>query len=122
MTGLFATIGIPPIEYGKVVTSIYLKVSLSDFLTLFSARTQGEFFWSVTPSVVLSSAAGPSLMISTILACVWPEGLLDGLPVMGLAMGQYRLLPLWIWMYCILCWFIQDGFKVSIFPLEPSLD
>lgn len=26
--------------YGKLVTMIYLKVSLSDFLTLFSARTE----------------------------------------------------------------------------------
>jgi len=119
--GLFAGIGIPPIEYGKIVTSIFLKVSLSDFLTLFSARTQGDFFWSVLPSPVLLTAAGISLIISTILACVWPAGTLDRLPVMGLALGEYKLLPLWIWLYCILCWLIQDALKVlSIFLIENS--
>jgi H+-transporting ATPase len=112
--GAFAGLGIPPIEYGKVVTTIYLKVSLSDFLTLFSARTQGHFFFQVKPSPVLFIAAMVSLAISTILACVWPEGLLDGLPVMGLALGDYKLMPLWIWIYCIIWWFIQDILKVSL--------
>lgn len=32
-------LGIRGLSYGKVTTSIYLKVSVSDFLTLFSART-----------------------------------------------------------------------------------
>ena len=31
---------LPVQPYGKLVTMIYLKVSLSDFLTLFSARTE----------------------------------------------------------------------------------
>jgi len=119
--GLFAGIGIPPIEYGKVVTSIFLKVSLSDFLTLFSARTRGEFFWAVLPSPVLLFAATFSLLISTILACVWPTGMLDRLPVMGLALGEYSLLPLWIWLYCLLCWLIQDAMKVlCIFMIEST--
>ena len=92
---------------------MFLKVAISDFLTLFSARTQGYFFFQVKPSPVLFIAATISLAISTILACVWPEGLLDGLPVMGLALGDYKLLPLWIWIYCIIWWFIQDILKVS---------
>jgi len=37
--GLFARWGIPGLSYGQVTTSIYLKVSVSDFLTLFSSRT-----------------------------------------------------------------------------------
>ena len=111
--GAFAGLGLPPIEYGKIVTLIYAKVSISDFLTLFSARTQGEFFWHVTPSPVLAIAASISLIISTVLACAWPEGDLDGLPVMGLALGEYKLLPLWVWIYCIIFWFIQDAFKVA---------
>ncbi len=39
----------------------------------------------------------------------WPEGKLGGLPVMGLARGDYKLMPLWIWTYCLIWWFIQVG-------------
>ena len=31
---------------------------------------------------------------------------------MGLALGTCPLLPLWIWIYCLLWWFIQDLAKV----------
>ena len=38
---LFMQWGIGGLSYGQVTTAIYLKVSISDFLTLFSARTGG---------------------------------------------------------------------------------
>ena len=37
----------------------------------------------------------------------WPKGELGGLPVMGLALGEYKLMPRWVWIYCLLCWFFQ---------------
>mmetsp|Transcript_48954 Transcript_48954/g.78872 ORF Transcript_48954/g.78872 Transcript_48954/m.78872 type:complete len:624 (+) Transcript_48954:2-1873(+) len=111
-SGIFAGMNLPPMEYGKIICMIYLKVSLSDFLTLFSCRTQEGFFWSVAPGKPLVGAVFISLMISTFLASFWPEGLLDGLPVMGLALGEYTNMPLWIWIYCIIWWFIQDVLKV----------
>eukprot|EP00292_Cryptomonas_paramecium_P001673 CAMPEP_0113686260 /NCGR_PEP_ID=MMETSP0038_2-20120614/15178_1 /TAXON_ID=2898 /ORGANISM="Cryptomonas paramecium" /LENGTH=1123 /DNA_ID=CAMNT_0000606537 /DNA_START=21 /DNA_END=3392 /DNA_ORIENTATION=- /assembly_acc=CAM_ASM_000170 len=110
--GVFAGMGIPPMEYGKIINMIYLKVSLSDFLTLFSARTQTEFFFQVRPGGLLLGAALISLIISTFLASFWPEGILDGLPVKGLALGDYSLMPLWIWIYCIIWWIVQDVLKV----------
>ncbi|EKX32039.1 hypothetical protein GUITHDRAFT_82635 [Guillardia theta CCMP2712] len=110
--GVFASMGIPPMEYGKIICMIYLKVSLSDFLTLFSCRTQEAPFFSHTPGKPLMVAVVVSLTISTFLASYWPEGSLDGLPVMGLARGTYKLMPLWIWIYCIIWWFIQDIFKI----------
>jgi len=57
----------------QVTTVMYLKVSISDFLTLFSARTNDNFFWGSMPSPILLGAAGLSLTLSTILACTWPE-------------------------------------------------
>ena len=114
-SGIFAGMGLPPMEYGKIVCMIYLKVALSDFLTLFSCRTQLGPFWTVKPGVPLMIAVMVSLIISTFLASYWPEGELDGLPVKGLALGQYTLMPLWIWIYCILWWFIQDALKVLTF-------
>lgn len=125
--GIFQSMGLPPMEYGKIVTMVYLKVSLSDFLTLFSCRTQESPFWAVTPGWPLVLAVMISLTISTCLASFWPEGLLDGLPVMGLALGDYTLMPLWIWIYCVVWWLLQDAAKVftisvlnhfNIFPNE----
>lgn len=89
--------------YGKLVTMIYLKVSLSDFLTLFSARTEGPF-WSMRPGKLLICAALCALSLSTALACVWPEGDLDHVQVEGLALqggDDYTLWPLWMWIFCI---------------------
>ena len=54
-----------------------------------------------------------SVAVSTLLACAWPDGDLDGTPVQGLARGDYKLMPLWIWLYSLLCFIIQDGCKVA---------
>ena len=37
----------------------------------------------------------------------------DDISALGLAYGDYTLMPLWIWLYCIVWWFIQDTFKVG---------
>jgi H+-transporting ATPase len=114
--GVFAWMHIPPIAYAKITTMIYLKVSISDFLTLFSARTHGGFFFSSMPSPILLAAAMFSLSLSTALASAWPTGVLDSVQISGLAIHSdehdYTLLPLWIWIYCIIFWFVQDAFKV----------
>lgn len=69
---LLYRMNIGELSYGQVTTVMYLKVSISDFLTLFSARTNDGFFWSSMPSPILMGAAGLSLTLSTILACAWP--------------------------------------------------
>jgi hypothetical protein len=33
--------------------------------------------------------------------------------VMGLALGEYRLWALWVWIYCLIVWLIQDAAKVG---------
>merc|ERR1719162_1708512 len=43
-------LGLGGIPYGKITSSIYLKVSVSDFLTLFSARAGGDWFFMVKPA------------------------------------------------------------------------
>lgn len=82
------------------------QVSVSDFLTLFSARVH-SFFWKSMPSLVLLGAAALSLIISTVLACFWPTMTLDGIEVEGLVRGSYKLWPLWVWIYCIIFWLFQ---------------
>lgn len=83
------------------------------------------------------AAATVSLIISTFLAAFWPESVVDHLPVgsshqicarfamlgaditcmghqvVGLAHGDYTLMPLWVWIYCIIWWFIQVSILCS---------
>lgn len=93
--GMFAAFGLPAIPYPEIITMMYLKVSISDFLTLFCARTHHGFFWSDRPSPFLAGAATVSLGISTLVACVWGDGQIDGLHVRGLTKSSYKLWPLW---------------------------
>ena len=67
------------LSYYELQAMLYLKISVSDFLTVFSARTQGPFF-SRRPGTPLICAAGFSMAISTLLAAYWPFGAsMDGL-------------------------------------------
>jgi H+-transporting ATPase len=115
--GVFNAMGLNPLPYGKIVMLIYLKVAVSDFLTLFSARTGPLFFWKTIPARMLMIGATLSLAITTIISCVFPKVELEGRDVEGLARGNDRLWPLWCWIYCIIFFFIQDAFKVQ--PSSP---
>jgi len=113
----FQAIQLGNLHYGQITAAIYLKVSISDFLTLFSSRTHDGFFWSSTPSPILLTAAGIALSLSTALACAWPTGTVDEIDVIGLARESPVTLPLFIWIYCIFWWFIQDAFKVLTYHI-----
>jgi len=84
--------GLGPLLYGHVASGIYLKVSLSDFLTLFSARTT-SWFGSVKPDYKLVLAAFFALGSSTILTSQWPTPLnekpLDDLSKFGTSNKNY---------------------------------
>ncbi|KNC77588.1 hypothetical protein SARC_09955 [Sphaeroforma arctica JP610] len=121
-SGVFHAFGLPGMDYGQIVTMIYLKVSVSDFLTLFSSRTYPGFFWTQRPGLMLLMGAGISLTISTLIACLLPKGELDEVPIEGLARGDYQLWALWTWIYCIFWWFIQDGCKVLCYSVVYKYD
>lgn len=114
---MFQEMGFGGLTYGQITTAMYLKVSISDFLTLFSARTHDGFFWSSRPSNILLIAAGFALSLSTILACEWPESTPDGIDAIGLSRKTPKELAAVIWLYCILCWFVQDLFKVGTYAI-----
>jgi H+-transporting ATPase len=120
----FHGLGISQVKPGQVVSMLYLKVSISDFLTLFSARTQGNFFWSYVPSKILMGGALLSLAISSIVACFWPDSSPDGIDTLGLAHGDgnTHLLPIWVWLYCLFWWVVQDCFKVVAYKVLDRLD
>lgn len=114
---VYQYLGLGGISYGQITTSIFLKVAVSDFLTLFSARAGEHWFWESRPAPILLAAASLALTTSTILACVWPHSRPDGIPTLGLERKAPYLLPLYIWIYCILWWFVQDIAKVYTFRI-----
>merc|ERR1711871_1806516 len=113
--GLFTTLGIGGLSYGQITTSIYLKVSVSDFLTLFSARASDDWFWTTSPAPILLAAGTFALTSSTLLACFWPRDTPDNILTMGLEYRGFSLLPVFIWLYCIFWWFLQDAAKVYVY-------
>jgi len=108
----FQAFGIGGVSYKHVTTIIYLKVSISDFLTLFSARAHEGFFWESRPSPILFGAGALALTLSTVLAISWPQGILDGIAVEGMGHHPNQYLFFWVWFYCLLVWVVQDAAKV----------
>jgi H+-transporting ATPase len=102
------------LHYGQITTMMYLKVSISDFLTLFSARTLDGPFWSSRPSPVLLGAAFTALSISTALSILWPAEYPDGIETEGMGLHKPHRLAALVWAYCVACWFVQDAFKLLV--------
>jgi H+-transporting ATPase len=112
---LYQRIGLGGISYGQITTSIFLKVSVSDFLTLFSARAGEKWFWTSRPAPVLLAAGALALTTSTLLACFWPLSRPDGIPTLGLLRrGHNHVLPLYIWIYCLFWWLLQVLYTIQL--------
>jgi H+-transporting ATPase len=99
------------ITWFELRTIIYLKISISDFLTLFSARTR-TWFWERRLGRALAIAAFVATAASTLLSLFW-DGIFAELPgayMAGLRHSKGAVVITWI--YCILWWFLQDICKV----------
>lgn len=113
---VFHSLGLPQLEQGKIVTMLYLQVSVSNFLTLFCSRTGGRFFFTVMPGLVLLIGAFISLLVTSMIASFWQKSFLGGVLTRGLAYGDGRsnhLWPLWVWIFCVVWWILQDTIKVT---------
>ncbi len=108
-------LGASGLNMGQITASIYLKVSVSDFLTLFSARTGDDWFWASSPAVPVQIAAFIALSLSTAIACFWPMSYPDNVETEGLLLEEPKIMALLIWLYCIAWWFLQDAAKVVVY-------
>jgi H+-transporting ATPase len=117
---VFQVLGLGGLSYGQITTAIYLKVSISDFLTLLTARTGNDWFWHSLPAPILGAAAIVALSASTFCAAIWPASYPDKVYTLGLERRPpYSLIAL-IWAYCIVWWLIQDWAKVFAFNYMAS--
>ena len=71
---MFQKIGLTGLTYGQITTSIFLKVAVSDFLTLFSARAGPDPFWTTPPAPILVCAT-PALV-----RCTWHRRICFAMP------------------------------------------
>jgi H+-transporting ATPase len=113
--GFLDKLGFGNFGYGQITTAIYLKVSVSDFLTLFSARTGDKFFFQIRPAPILLAGGVIALSISSVLSIIWPKSTPDGIEIQGLKndMGLFGF----VWVFCIIWWFVQDIAKVLCWKL-----
>ena len=59
------------LSYGQIIAMMYLKISLSDWWTIFAARTQ-DWCWTRAPSKIVASAALFATLTSTYFSVTWP--------------------------------------------------
>merc|ERR1711967_2254 len=95
-------LGLGGISYGKITASIYLKVSVSDFLTLFSARAGGDWFFMVKPAPILLCGAMIALSCSTMFAMFWPKSYPDGIQTEGLVRSPPYMLEVFVWSWSLI--------------------
>jgi H+-transporting ATPase len=105
-------LGLGGISYGKITSSIYLKVSVSDFLTLFSARAGGDWFFMVKPAPILLCGAMIALSLSTCFAMFWPKSYPDGIQTEGLVRSPPYMLEVFVWTWSLVWWLAEDAAKV----------
>merc|ERR1712232_424675 len=105
-------LGIGGISYGKITTSVYLKVSVSDFLTLFSARAGGDWFFMVRPAKILLIGAFIALSSSTMIAMFWPLSYPDEIETEGLVRSPPYTLEAFVWVWSLSWWLAEDAAKV----------
>jgi H+-transporting ATPase len=100
-------------HYGQITTAVYLKVSVSDFLTLFSARAGARPFYEVKPANMLLGGGFFALLLSSLLSIFWPNGQIDEIEVEGLKneMGIFAF----VWIFSIIFFIIQDALKIVLY-------
>ncbi|KAF1785053.1 P-type ATPase, cytoplasmic domain N [Phytophthora cactorum] len=110
--GLLAYFGLGDLPYDQVMMMMYLKISLSDFMTVFTARTDGLFF-TRAPGRLLAVAACFATVVSTLLAVFWPFTEMEAI--------SFKL-AVFVWIYCLSWFFIQDLGKVLLIFLLEHVD
>merc|ERR1711968_67344 len=109
---LMKQLGIGGLSYGKITSGVYLKVSVSDFMTLFSARAGGDWFFMVNPAPILLCGAAIAMSTSTCFAMFWPKSYPDGIQTEGLIQSPPYMLEVFVWAWSLGWWFVEDAAKV----------
>ena len=112
---IFEYFGIPTYTYGQILTGMFLKISISNCLTLYVARCNSWFFLS-RPGFELFIMSTFALTTSTLLSKYW---YLNVQPKNSVVVATMHSLDwasiLVIWVFCISMFILQDILKVSLY-------
>ena len=97
------------LPYPELIMLMYLKISISDFLTLFSARTRGPF-WERLPSTPLFLAFLVATVVASIIASCAdiPD---SDYPMQAISARATAS----VWLYNLAFFLIQDFAKVTVY-------
>lgn len=111
---LLKDLGFGQWKYGEIMTMIFLKICISNFLTVYSARTKSWFF-TRTPGKFLAISTCTSMLATTIISVYWflniSTGSSSSIPDMdpiNWAIAAY------VWVCNIIVFAIQDISKVLV--------
>merc|ERR1719421_867932 len=109
---------------------MYLKISLSDWWTIFAARTQ-SWCWTRPPSRIVFGAATLATCFSTLFSVVWPFQHLR-FSTDAYAAGEEQLDAqlvglnaqhvVFTWAYTLLWFLVQDAMKVLCYKILYHFD
>lgn len=109
---LFKALKVPVLAYGEVITALFLKVAVSDFITVFAARTESYFF-SHKPSNIVLLCALVATACSTLLALFWHFNFSTDEEEKKHKMKAVSLgVVVFVWVYNLLWFLVQDVVKV----------
>ena len=117
--GFLKAFGLHSWSYGELLTVMWLKVSLQDYLTLFSARCH-SFFFERRPSQIVLWAAVLAMAVSTLFAVYW---FLNLKGATGESNSIPNMEPLgwrnvgFIWLFDIFWFIVQDILKILTYKL-----
>lgn len=113
----FESFGIHTFAYGDLLTVIWMKVAIQDFLTVFSARTN-SFFFTRKPGKLLTAAFCLATTVASFFAVYWflnfsgATGESGDIPEMK---GIPWRVAGFIWLYDLVWFIIQDTTKVGVY-------
>jgi len=98
------------VSWGEMQTMMYLKISLSDFFTVFAARCRWAF-WERRPGYALTAALVVATGCSTMFSLIWPFPP-DTSKYLNMKPLSHSYAALMVWIY-VLLWFVgQDCVKM----------
>ena len=95
-------------RYEQLQTMVFLQISLSTCMTIWSVRCRGSAFRSGLPGRSLLGASVFAMLAVSLLAWKWPFAELEQLPL--------RLVG-WTWLYCAGWFCAQDTAKLALYKI-----
>ncbi|OMJ86538.1 hypothetical protein SteCoe_11957 [Stentor coeruleus] len=108
-------LSLPCMSYGEVLTGVFLKISISNYLAIFSVRSKNMFFMSF-PGIAVTCASILALISTTLISKYWYLNLqpINGVIAASLSPISWKMV-FTIWVFDFTIFILQDFVKVSIF-------